>query len=129
MNSRWCIVIGGLLGALAVMAGAFGAHGLEKRLAADLLQTYETAVRYQLFHALAMVLTGLVLATHDTASGRVAAWAFLLGTLLFSGCLYGWIFTQSKPLVMVVPIGGVALIVGWLALALAGWSYGGGGGE
>jgi uncharacterized membrane protein YgdD (TMEM256/DUF423 family) len=107
---------------LGVAAGAFGAHVLEGRLSAELLETYEKAVRYQLVHAVAQVLTGLLAARVPGAAIQVAGGAFLTGIILFSGCLYGWIFTQYRPLVHLVPLGGTAMIVGWIALALAGLS-------
>lgn len=107
---------------MGVAAGALGAHALEVRLSTEQLETYQVAVRYQLFHAVALVLTGVLLAQYPSNAGRIAAWAFLIGILLFSGCLYGWLFSQWRPLVHVVPIGGIALIVGWIALAIAGWS-------
>lgn len=122
MGPRACIVLGGLLGAVGVAAGALGAHALETRLAAEQLATYEVAVRYQIFHALALTLAGVLLAAHPSAAAQVAAWAWLVGILLFSGCIYGWLFTQWKPLVHLVPVGGVSFIVGWIALAVAGWS-------
>ncbi|NLY02543.1 MAG: DUF423 domain-containing protein [Rhodopirellula sp.] len=122
MNPRTCVLSGGILGAVGVAAGALGAHALEVRLSTEQLETYQVAVRYQVFHALALVLTGTLLAQHPLKAGRIAAWAFLIGILLFSGCLYGWLFSQWRPLVHVVPIGGIALIVGWIALAIAGWS-------
>lgn len=126
MNSGLSIFLGGLLGGLGVAAGALGAHGLKTVLAPEQLANYETAVRYQIFHALALVLVGLLLGSEPSRSGLVAAWAFLVGILLFSGCLFGWVFTGFKPLVHLVPVGGVAFLVGWVALALAGWFRQGG---
>lgn len=122
MTASLWIVAGSICGALGVMAGAFGAHRLESRLAADLLETYEKAVRYQLIHAVALVLAGLLAPRAPGAAVHVAGAAFLAGILLFSGCLYGWIFTQFRPLVHLVPIGGTAMIIGWIALAVAGLS-------
>jgi uncharacterized membrane protein YgdD (TMEM256/DUF423 family) len=110
------------VGAVGVAAGALGAHALKARLPAEQLVTYDVAVRYQLVHALALVLAGLVLAACPSTAGRIAAWSWLVGILLFSGCLYGWIFTHWRPLVLLVPVGGVAFVVGWIALAMVGWS-------
>lgn len=121
------IVIGAVLGALGVAAGAFGAHGLENpktqeywALTARDLATYETAARYQMYHAPAIVLAGL-LALHSTKP-RAALWAgglFTFGVLIFSGLLYALVFSHVKILGMIVPIGGTALIVGWIMLAVA----------
>jgi uncharacterized membrane protein YgdD (TMEM256/DUF423 family) len=122
MSPRICILIGALLGATGVAAGALGAHALQTRWPAEHLGTYEVAVRYQLWHALALVLVGLLLAVRPSLAAQVAAWAFVVGILLFSGGLYGWLFTQFRPLVHLVPLGGVTFLVGWLALARAGWS-------
>ncbi len=122
MGPKACVILGGLLGAIGVAAGALGAHALETHLSAEQLHTYEVAVRYQIYHAVMLVATGLLLAQHPSLAGRVAAWAFLVAILLFSGGIYGWIFSQWRPLVHVVPVGGVAFVVGWLALAGAGWS-------
>ena len=97
---------GAALGALGVIAGAFGAHGLKGRVDADL---YETAVFYHLIHAVAVV----VAARH-----RVAAWLFGGGVVLFSGSLYALSAGAPKWLGMVAPIGGAALIAGWTALAI-----------
>ena len=119
MTPRTSILIGAVLGATGVAAGAFGAHELKSILTPDLLATYETAVRYQLIHALAMVLTGLLAAQRPSRAAQVAAWAYLAGVLLFSGCLYVWVLIGWKPLALVVPAGGTAFILGWMALAAA----------
>lgn len=125
--SRW-IAIGAVLGAIGVGLGAFGAHGLESRLAglgytgddlARRLANHETAVRYQMWHALAIVLVGLALAQRPTAWWHASASAFLAGILLFSGLLY--VLVVAGPswrwLGAVVPIGGLSLIAGWVLLA------------
>jgi uncharacterized membrane protein YgdD (TMEM256/DUF423 family) len=126
--SRW-IAVGALLGAIGVALGAYGAHGLGKHLAAlgfqgdDLahrLANHETAVRYQMWHALAIALVGLALASRPSPWWQAAAWAFLIGTLIFSGLLYALVLTGPnwRWLGAVVPFGGVSLIVGWLLLAI-----------
>ena len=129
ISRRW-IAIGALLGAIGVALGAYGAHGLsdllEKRLGYtgdDLhhrLAIFETAVRYQMFHAAALVLAGLAIAQRDSAAWRFAAWALLIGVLIFSGLLKVLAFAPPSYnwLGAIVPIGGVLLIVGWLALAV-----------
>jgi uncharacterized membrane protein YgdD (TMEM256/DUF423 family) len=129
ISGRW-IAVGALLGAVGVALGAYGAHGLsdllEKRFGYtgdDLhhrIEIFETAVRYQMFHAVALVLTGLALTQKDNAACRFAAWAFLIGVLIFSGLLK--VLTFAPPnwnwLGAVVPFGGLSLIVAWLALAI-----------
>jgi uncharacterized membrane protein YgdD (TMEM256/DUF423 family) len=131
LGNRW-IVVGSLVGAAGVGLGAFGAHGLEDALgsfgyeAADVtrrLGLYETAVRYHLYHSFALVLTGVMLLGRPALAWRLAAAAFLSGVALFSGLLY--VLTFAGPtwswLGAVVPIGGIALIVGWIALAVGAW--------
>jgi uncharacterized membrane protein YgdD (TMEM256/DUF423 family) len=125
---RW-IAIGALLGALGVALGAYGAHGLADFLEArgyagdDLarrLDIFNTAVHYQMLHALALVITGLALEHRPCAWWQFAAWAFLVGILLFSGLLKVLTFAgpQWNWLGAIVPLGGVAMIAGWTALAI-----------
>jgi uncharacterized membrane protein YgdD (TMEM256/DUF423 family) len=126
---RW-IAVGALFAAVGVGLGAYGAHGLRGLLEQKLgytgdnlihrLDIFETAVRYQMFHAVAIVITGLALQQKDLVTWRLAAWLFLAGILIFSGLLK--VLTFADPswnwLGAVVPIGGVSLIFGWLALAI-----------
>jgi uncharacterized membrane protein YgdD (TMEM256/DUF423 family) len=126
---RW-IAIGAVLGAIGVALGAYGAHGLsdllEKKLGYagdDLhhrLAIFETAVRYQMLHALALVLTGLALQQKPSPCWRFAAWAFLIGVILFSGLLKMLTFADAKWnwLGAIVPFGGASMIAGWVALAI-----------
>ena len=106
--------------------GAFGAHGLQEWLpkhfpddAAKRLANWESAVRYQMYHALAIILVGVVTCQFPKLPIRLPACFFLIGITLFSGCLYGWVLTDIKPLVMIVPLGGVSLIVGWILFAIS----------
>ncbi len=117
---RFAIVAGAILGGLSVACGAFGAHGLKAVLeATGQAGNWETAARYGLFHALAMVAVGLFAAIRPDATGlATAAWCFLVGTLIFSGCLAALALTGVKLLGAIVPIGGVLLIAGWARLAL-----------
>lgn len=114
--SRW-LIIAALFGFLGVAAGAFGAHGLAERLDAARLATWETASRYQLLHALALLAVAW-LASRADASGRVtlAGWAFTGGVLLFSGALYALALSDAGWLGAIAPVGGVLLLVGWVAL-------------
>jgi uncharacterized membrane protein YgdD (TMEM256/DUF423 family) len=84
---------------------------------------HETAVRYQMWHALAIVLVGLLLVNRASPWWQVANWSFLFGVLIFSGCLYGLVLTgpSFRWLGAVVPIGGVSLIIGWVLLAVGAW--------
>lgn len=111
-------VAGAVLGALGVAAGAFGAHGLKERLSAEALGWWDTASRYQLIHALALLATGL-LERHRGTQLPWPAQLLLWGTIVFSGTLYGLALGGPRWLGAVTPLGGAALIGGWLALALA----------
>lgn len=111
------LVLGAINGALAVMLGAFGAHGLKSRVDESLLQTWSTASEYHFYHALALLLTG-VLARQLGGSGIVTAgWILFAGMTIFSGSLYLLVLTGQRWLGAVTPIGGTALILGWLWLA------------
>ena len=118
-GANW-IRIGAILGGLAVVAGAFGAHGLRERLDARSLEVFETAAKYQMYHALALMAVGvLAMMGRGGASLAVAGWSFLVGILIFSGTLYGLSISGLRWLGAITPIGGVAMIVGWIALAIA----------
>jgi uncharacterized membrane protein YgdD (TMEM256/DUF423 family) len=120
--ARFCLVAGCLIGGLAVAAGAFGAHGLKATLTATgQAENWETACRYAMYHALALVAAGLLAGVHRPPSAAIAAAAacFLAGTLIFSGCLGTLALSGWKILGAIVPIGGVLLIAGWLLLAFA----------
>ena len=113
-GARW-IAAGSALGALAVAAGALGAHALKERLDPAALENWQTAAHYHALHAIALVLCGLVAGRRG--GGGPAAWCFLLGVLGFSGSLYAWCLGGPRFLVHVTPVGGVLLMAGWLALA------------
>ncbi|WP_435011187.1 DUF423 domain-containing protein [Tundrisphaera lichenicola] len=120
MSGATWIRIGAILGGIAVTAGAFGAHGLKERIDARSLEVFETAAKYQMYHALALIAVGLLaMAGRTGAALSVAGWSFLLGTLIFSGTLYGLSISGIKWLGAITPIGGLAFIVGWIALAIA----------
>ncbi len=114
---RIFLMTGAVFGALAVAAGAFGAHGLKSRVAPDLLAAFETGARYQMYHALALLAVGLVLVRMPHQGVTVAGWLFILGMVVFSGSLYLLVLTGMRWLGAITPLGGVALISGWLALA------------
>ena len=111
------VALGAINAALAVAAGAFAAHGLRERLEPRQLEIFETAARYHMYHALAMVLAGVV-----TARGAdTAGWIFQAGIVVFSGSLYALALSDIKVLGAITPLGGLALLAGWLWLAWAAW--------
>jgi uncharacterized membrane protein YgdD (TMEM256/DUF423 family) len=115
------IVLGGLLAAAGVGLGALGAHALKSHLTPQQFETFHTAVHYQMIHAAGLILVGLLSLHRRCPALDVAGWAMLAGILLFSGSLYVWVATGSRALMYLVPIGGTAFIVGWVALALGAW--------
>jgi len=124
-NSRW-IVYGAVLAALAVVMGAFGAHGMEDYLAqfengVRRMDVWKTAAHYHLVHAIGLILVGL------TPSGKpklinIAAWLLVIGIAIFSGLLYIYSYTDIRILGAFVPIGGVSMIAGWITFAVAAYS-------
>ena len=129
--SRLFLILGALSAAISVAAGAFGAHALRARVEPRLLEVFETAARYQMYHALALIAVALVLARNGGITAAVlgpapgsslavaAGWCFVVGTLLFSGSLYAMTFTGVRALGAITPLGGVAFIAGWICLAAA----------
>jgi uncharacterized membrane protein YgdD (TMEM256/DUF423 family) len=124
MIARQIVATGALLGAVAVVVGAFGAHGLRGRVSPDMLKVFETGVRYHFYHALAIVVLGAVAASAVVTSGRLeaAVWSFVAGIVIFSGSLYLLVLTDTRWLGAITPIGGLAFILGWLLLAWAAWA-------
>ena len=119
MSGNVWIACGAVVASLAVAAGAIGTHVLKEtiKLEPAALETYETAVRYQMYHALGLILVGLLVLRAPHGLLTAAGVAFILGVVLFSGGIYAWLATAQKPFIMVVPIGGSAWILGWLLLA------------
>ena len=109
---------GAVAALLAVALGAFGAHALRARLAAPDLAIFETGVRYQMYHALAILLLAALGARWSSPWLDRAAWLFLIGILVFSGSLYTLVLTGTRAWGAVTPFGGVAFLAGWL---LAAW--------
>lgn len=116
---RLFLTIGALLGGLGVAAGAFGAHALKARVEARLLEVFETAVRYQMYHALALFAVAWVISRAPSSFASAAGWLFVAGIAVFSGSLYLMTFTGIRWLGAITPIGGVCFIAGWICLALA----------
>lgn len=117
MSRGRLIALSAAAGLLGVLAGTFGAHGLEGRVSEDLLATYEVGVRYHLYHALAL-LGCAALASSETLARplRIAAWCFALGIVVFSGSLYLLTLSGQRWLGMITPVGGGAFIAGWACL-------------
>lgn len=115
---RTLIIAGAVLGAIGVAAGAFGAHALASRVTQERLVTFETGVRYQMYHALALILVGWLAAQWPTWQFTASGIAFLIGSAVFSGSLYLLVLTDTPWLGAITPIGGVAFITGWILLAL-----------
>jgi uncharacterized membrane protein YgdD (TMEM256/DUF423 family) len=116
---RLFAVLGALFGFLAVGAGAFGAHALKNRLTPDLLGVFEVAVRYQMYHALALFACAWAVGKWPGALTSASGWLFVAGTLVFSGSLYALSLSGVRWLGAVAPIGGLALLGGWLCLLVA----------
>ena len=116
---RHFFTIGALSAFLAVAAGAFGAHALRGALPPDLLDVFETAARYQMYHALALLAVGWVASPGSSRAASLAGWLFVLGTVVFCGSLYVLSLSGVRWLGAITPLGGVAFLGGWLALAWA----------
>ena len=111
--------VGALMGGVGVAIGAFGAHGLKGRLSPDMLAVFETGVRYHMYHALAILATAALMSKLDGRAMHVAGWSFAAGIFIFSGSLYALALTGTTMLGAITPIGGVAFLLGWAALAIA----------
>jgi uncharacterized membrane protein YgdD (TMEM256/DUF423 family) len=114
---RW-LALGALSAFLAVGLGAFGAHALKSRLEPNLLAIFETGVRYQMYHALALLVTGILAPKLGPAAGR-SGLGFALGTLVFSGSLYVLALTGQRWLGAITPLGGLLFLAAWLNLVVA----------
>lgn len=114
--------LGAISAALAVALGAFAAHGLRSRISPDALATFETGARYHMYHALALFAVAWACARWPSAWTSAAGWSFVAGTVLFSGSLYLLAVTGLRALGAITPLGGLAFILGWLALAWAAWT-------
>ncbi len=117
--ARRFLIAGCILGGLAVAAGAFGAHSLRDLVTPERLSVFETAVRYQMYHALALLAVAWLSERVDGRMASTAGYLFVVGTLIFSGSLYLLVLTGVTWLGAITPLGGVAFIAGWIALAFA----------
>ena len=118
---RLFATFGAVSGFLAVAAGAFGAHALRTRLSPDLLAAFETGVRYQMYHALALLLVAWAATRWPGPPVRAAGWLFVAGTVIFSGSLYLLALTGARGFGAATPVGGLAFLAGWLALTVGIW--------
>jgi uncharacterized membrane protein YgdD (TMEM256/DUF423 family) len=116
---RLFFALGALSALLAVAAGAFGAHALRARLSPDMLAVFETGARYQMYHALGLLAVAWAAGRWPGGATTAAGWLFVAGTLIFSGSLYLLTLTGMRWLGAITPLGGLAFILGWAALA---WS-------
>lgn len=117
--TRFFVVAGAVFAGLGVAAGAFGAHGLESRVTPDRLETFHTAVNYQMYHALALLFVGILTVQGSTPFLHAAGYCFFGGILVFSGSLYLLVMTDTSWLGAVTPFGGATFLVGWGLLAWA----------
>jgi uncharacterized membrane protein YgdD (TMEM256/DUF423 family) len=121
-TQRQIILIGSLLGGLAVALGAFGAHAFKDLLVQNnRVDTFELAVRYHFFHALAILLIALLMDKVDPKIASKSAICLLIGTLLFSGSLYTMALLNTTSVALITPIGGLFLLIGWGLLFYAAW--------
>jgi len=116
---RIFVVLGAVLAALSVAAGAFGAHAMRTQVEPRMLDVFETAARYQMYHALALFAVAWTWQQTRATSALLAGWAFLTGIILFCGSLYLMVFTGLRAFGAVTPFGGLAFLLGWGALAAA----------
>ena len=118
---RTFLLIGAVLSFLGVALGAFGAHALKTRLSPDMLAVFDTAVRYQMYHAFAVLIVAAAIGHIGNARLLVmAGWFFFAGVLLFSGSLYALALTGVGMLGALTPIGGLLFLVGWACLVIFG---------
>lgn len=123
--TRIFLAAAAVFGGLSVAGGAFASHALKDRLTDRALAIFETGARYQMYHALALLLVALILsrAQESQVFFAVAGWAFIAGNIIFSGSLYTLSLTNIKWLGAITPLGGVSYILGWGCLAVAAWSF------
>ncbi len=118
---RFFFVAGSIMAFFGVALGAFAAHGLKPRLTPDMLAVFEVGVRYQMYHALALLAVAWAVSRWPDSHAHIAGWAFLFGIIVFSGSLYLLSITGTRWLGAITPIGGVGFLVGWILLIWAVW--------
>ncbi len=117
MNTSPFIIIGAVLAFFAVMLGAFGAHALKSHLSTHYLTIYQIATDYHMWHAIGLIMIGILHQQNPTHVLRKAGWFMFVGLLIFSGSLYALSLTGVKALGAITPFGGTALLIAWLLLA------------
>jgi uncharacterized membrane protein YgdD (TMEM256/DUF423 family) len=120
--TQFFLTIAAIFGGLSVAGGAFGAHALREKISERSLEIFDTGARYQMYHALALLLVAMLMSRLENPPRTllVSGWLFIVGVVIFSGSLYALSLTGIKSLGAVAPLGGLALILGWAALAVAG---------
>ena len=116
------LIFGGIFGTLAVIFGAFGAHALKKKFNEDQLKSFETGVKYQMYHALIIIISGVIFPFLNT-SQNIMGWCFIIGVMLFSFSIYGLCLSGAygnklKILGPITPLGGLLLVVGWILFTI-----------
>jgi uncharacterized membrane protein YgdD (TMEM256/DUF423 family) len=124
MMAKYWITLGAGLAFLAVATGAFGAHALSARFDQNALAIWETASKYQMYHALGLILIGILTYWSPSTNLVVTGWCFFIGTLLFSGSLYTLTLTGIRTFGAITPLGGTLFMIGWASLAVWGWRNG-----
>jgi uncharacterized membrane protein YgdD (TMEM256/DUF423 family) len=117
-QAKKSLVLGTALLALAVLIGAFGAHGLKNMVAPEKLVTFETGVRYHFYHAFGLLFVGLLQQQLQNLKTNVSHWAFFAGVLLFSFNCYFYVVTDIKMFAMIVPVGGLLFVLGWIVMMI-----------
>ncbi len=118
---RIFFMLGALSAFMGVAAGAFGAHVLKTRISTEMLQVFEVGVRYQMYHAFALIATAWALTKWPSSIVITGGWLFVIGTVLFSGNLYLLSLSGVRWLGAITPLGGLAFLAGWICLALGAW--------
>ncbi|WGT68155.1 DUF423 domain-containing protein [cyanobacterium endosymbiont of Epithemia clementina EcSB] len=119
------MIVGSTLAGLGVAGGAFARHSLKNRLSAHALDIFETGIKYQMYHSLALLLVVLLLTSQQNYPSSLlwAGYGFILGMLIFSGSLYALSLTGIKWLGAITPIGGMAFMIGWGSLVITAWNW------
>jgi len=117
--ARWWLLIASVAGFLGVAGGAFGAHALKARISEQMLNNFDTGTKYLMVHAVALLVVGVLAGREGVGNLAVVGWAFTFGMVVFTGSLWVMAVTEMRWLGAITPIGGTAMIIGWLALATA----------
>ena len=117
--ARWWLLIASIAGFLGVAGGAFGAHALKARISEQMLANFHTGTRYLMVHAVALLVVGVLAGRENVGDLAAVGWCFTVGMVIFTSTLWIMALTGQRWLGAVTPIGGTALIIGWLAFAMA----------